>query len=192
MDYPELIAEVTDRTGDSTVATRAALYLRLAEAEINKVLRIGGSEVFAELTTDSDGEVLLPDDFSAMRLVVLGGREVDAVDFPSVTLPSYGVRQLGYAVRGNSLVTSWPNTDLTLHYYAKVVPLDLTGTNWLIESDPEIYLYAMMKQVFMARLETEKAGAAQAVFDELIGQKKREDAIIRFGRKPFRAVGNVV
>lgn len=190
MDYPELIAEVTARSGDSTVAVRAPLFIKLAEVEINKALRIGGNEESADLTTDSNGEARLPDDFSALRMIVMGGREMTAGDYTALTLP--GRRDGGYAVRGNVLVTGWPDTALTLHYYAKVPDLTLTGTNWLLETDPEIYIYAVLKQVFMAALDAEKARAAQEVFDSLVALRRRDDAIARFGRKSYMVTGTVV
>jgi len=191
MDYPELIAEVTERSGDSTVATRASMYLRMAEAAIDKALRIGDSESIEVLTTDASGEATLPSDFSMIRMVQIGVREAEAIDFPTATLTPFVLPRpiYGYAIRGNKIVTTTPNTDVTLYYYAKIQPLDLTGTNWLIESDPEIYLYAMLKQVFMARLDAEKAAAAEAMFNSLTAEKRSADAIVRFGRKPFRAAG---
>ena len=191
MDYPELIAEVTERSGDSTVATRASMYLRMAEAAIDKALRIGDSESIEVLTTDASGEATLPSDFSMIRMVQIGVREAEAIDFPTATLTPFVLPRpiYGYTIRGNKIVTTTPNTDVTLYYYAKIQPLDLTGTNWLIESDPEIYLYAMLKQVFMARLDAEKAAAAEAMFNSLTAEKRSADAIVRFGRKPFRAAG---
>ena len=191
VDYPELIAEITDRSGDSTVATRASMYLRMAESAINKALRVAENEAVEVLTTDEDGIATLPSDFSMVRMVEMGGREAEAIDFPAATLSPFTLPRpsYGYAIRGDKLLTTVPSADVTLHYYASIQPLDLTGTNWLIETEPSIYLYAMLVQVFEARMEADKALAAQAKFDSLTGEKRRADAIVRFGRKPFRAAG---
>lgn len=188
MDYPELIAEVTERSGDSAVAVRARMYLRLAEAEINKALRVAGNEESATITTDANGEARLPDDFSALRMIVMGNRELSAGSFQSLSTTVSS----GYSVRGDTLITSWPDTDMTLHYYAKIPDLSLTGTNWLIETDPAIYIYAMLEQVFLAKLDAEKAAAAHSVFEGLIDQRRRDDYVSRFGNKPYMVTGTVV
>lgn len=191
MDYPELIAELTDRTGDSSVATRASMYLTMAESAINKDMRVAESESVEYLVTDSDGKATLPSDFSMVRMVKLGARKADLVDFPVVTIAPFSTLPvaLSYAVQGNQILTNTPGTEITLYYYAKLQRLDITGTNWLIESDPAIYIYAMLVQIFEAKMEAEKAMAAQAKLDRLIEERRRADSIIRFGSKPYRAVG---
>lgn len=190
MDYPELIAEVTERSGESAVAVKARLFLRLAEAEINKKLRVSGNEETASITTDGDGEARLPDDFSALRMIVMGGRELSAGTFQS--LATLGQLSNGYSVRGGTLVTAWPNADMTLYYYAKVPDLSLTGTNWLIEADPAIYIYAMLEQVYLAASDAEKALAARSMLNDLIERRRRDDYTARFGLKPYRVTGVVV
>ena len=193
MDYPELIAELTDRTGESTVATRAKMHLTMAESVINKVLRVAENAASEILTTDTDGKATLPDDFQSVRMVVIAECEAQSLTFASVTLPHFLPRLTshGYAIRGGQILTTAPNMDVTLYYYAKVPPLDETGSNWLIETDPEIYLYAMMRQVFMSKLDAEKSQAAQAIFDSLIAARIRADALARFASKPFRVAGNI-
>lgn len=193
MDYPELIAELTERTGDSGLAMRANLYLDLAEAEIDKVLRVAENEAQDVLTTDDKGQARLPDDFVELRLLIANGFEGAAINFPSTVLPMFWTLppnyRWGYAVKGDKLMTTWPNTDVTLYYYAAVPSLALTGTNWIIEGDPEIYIYAMMRQVFMAKLDAEKAQAAEQVFNSLVARKVRSDTMVRFARQPFRVAG---
>lgn len=198
MDYPELIAEVTERTGDSAVALRAKMHLGMAETALNKVLRVAGNEADEAITTNSDGEVNLPDDYLAVKSLLSGVWELRPADWQEIQLNRLNnnvtpISARGaYAIRGKRLYTTFADTDLTLYYYAALPPLDLTGTNWLIESDPEIYLYAMMRQVFMAKLDAEKAQAAQTILDGLIMAKNRSDYMARFGRKPYRVIGGVV
>ena len=198
MDYPELIAEVTERSGDSGVAIRAKLYLTLAEAALNKALRVAENETDTDLTTDADGEATLPTDYQATRMLMSGTWELVAGDWRDIkrrllnNIVTPQTARGAYAIRGDKLVTTFADTDLTLYYYAALQPLDETGTNWLIETDPEIYLYAMLRQVFMAKLDAEKAMAAGTVLDSLIAAKRRSDMVARFGTKPFIAVGNVV
>lgn len=198
MDYPELIAEVTERSGESGVALRAKMHLDMAEAAINKVLRVAENEADEALTTNADGEVNLPDDFLAVKTLLSTTWELLPADWKDIKINRLGnvITPIGargcYAIKGKRLYTTFADTDLTLYYYAALQPLDLTGTNWLIESDPEIYIYAMLRQVFMAKLDAEKAAAAQSIFDSLIKGKVRSDYRARFGNMPFRIVGGVV
>ena len=187
VDYPELIAELVDRTGESSVPLRAKMFLTMAEAAINKELRVAENLVDDTLTTDSAGESELPDDYLAMKSLLSGQWGLDQVDVDDVPRRTYA-----YAIHGGKVVTSLADADLTIRYYAALPPLDETGTNWLIDNDPEIYLYAMLQQVFLFKLDAEKARAAKAVYDSLIAAKQRSDMMARLARKPYRAIGGVV
>lgn len=196
MDYPELIAELTDRTGDSGLAMRAKLYLDLAEVEINKLLRVAESEEQETITTDANGQVRLPDDFNELRLLTANGFEGQQIELNLAISPIYWQLppncRWGYAVKGDTLYTTWPDMDMVLHYYAKVPSLALTGSNWLIESDPEIYIYGVMKQAFMAKLDAAKADVADQVFRQRIEAKANADYMARFGKKHAIVAGNVI
>jgi hypothetical protein len=182
MDYPELIAEVTERTGE-TVAPRASLYVTLAEKQLAKRLRL--SERTDTVTTDSDGTADLPDDFGYLRDLVYQGNVIEAVDVTRIG----GTYTTGYAIQGTSLLTNYANADLTLHYFAGLPSIVDFLTNWLLEAEPEIYIYAVMQQVFMAKLQVEKAQAAAAVLDGLIADYVRSEILLRLGHSSYRVVG---
>jgi hypothetical protein len=183
LDYPELIAEVTERTGDSGVATRAPMYLRMAEADLNKRLRVGDSEKVVTLTTDADGNADLPADFYELRDLFIRGERVRNALLPDQYAPR------SYTIQGKQITSAYPEQDIVLHYYAGLPSLDVIGTNWLLESEPEVYLYALMKQAFLFRLDTEKAAACETVLGALIAEVLRVDRIKRFGKLPYRVAG---
>lgn len=180
MDYPELIAEVTHRTGDASVAVRADLYAELAEADLNMRLRTAGNESTATIMTDAAGVAALPVDFSHMRALLAFGREQSGADLSNV-LAGYGC---GYAVSGGDLITTWPLTSLTLRYYARLPPVS-SGPNWLLAAHPGVYIAAIMQQVYLAALDAEKAAAAGQVLSAQLARIRHDDAIRRFEATPF-------
>lgn len=175
MDYPELIAEVTDRTGHADVATRAAMFVNMAEARLNTMFRT--QDATATITADSGGIVALPADYARPRLVTVAGREI----FPQPLDAILDNTQRGYAISGAQMLTTFPSQAVTIRYYTRLPSLVTNGTNWLIELDPEIYIYAVMAQVFAFKLEADKAALAQGQLMQLVDQRKADDFVRKFG-----------
>ncbi len=162
-DYAALIAEVTARSGVSDVATRAQMYVGMAENALSKRLRVGDMEAEATLTTDEDGRADVPADFLEVRSL----RTADQA-LPQRTLRAVQDGLVcGFAVQGKALVTTEKEVDLELGYYAALPGLEANDTNWLLEQDPEVYLSAVLFQVFIANSNLE---GAQAVTGLLTGQ----------------------
>ena len=185
MDLPELIAETVERTGYTDVPTRASIYLQFAESDLNRRLRVGANETVVTVTTDASGNVNLPADYSELRSLFIAGMPVRNTPLPSVE----DRLTPGYTIQGHRLLTTYANTPVTLHYYAAIPTLQTTGTNWLIVAEPEVYIYAMMRQVYLAKLDTEKAQACDVVLTGLIAEILRADRIKRFGKLPYRVAG---
>lgn len=72
-DYPALIARVTERSGHSDVANRAAEYVGMAEEYIREALRIGSVDLIAALDglADNGTNWLLEENPEAYTLAVL-------------------------------------------------------------------------------------------------------------------------
>ena len=185
-DYAELIAEVVERTGDANVPLRAKMFTGLAEIDLSKRLKTSAQETLVTLTTDANGSVALPSDFEAMRTIVRGGCEL-----PQAHLIDLKDKSLnGYAVQAGALVTSYPSADLDLTYYASIPSLTTNSTNWLLTASPEIYLYAVMRQVFMAAMDAEKALAAGQFLNVLVDEFQDRDGAIRFQNTPYVVRGD--
>ena len=185
VDDSEIIAEVTARTGDSTVATRAALFTALAETALSKMLRVGAAEKTVTLTTDADGVATLPSSYGRLREIRYAGYPLPVADVQAVQAKT----QTGYYMAGGDIITSLPNASITLYYYEAIPPLSYFDTNWLSDAEPEIYIYALMKQVFLANLDTEKAAAADGMLTTLVDNFLRADAVARFSKTQYRAPG---
>lgn len=184
-DYQELIAEVVERTGDANIPMRAAMYTGMAEAALSKRLRVADAEATADITTDADGIAPLPVDYAQLRTINAGTDRLAAYPLSEIQRNT----AWGYAIQGRDLVTSFPDTDITLSYYAKLPSLETYGTNWLLDSEPEIYLYAVMRQVFLAKLDAEKAQLASSYLDSLLSKFEAQDHTERFLGTIYRVKG---
>lgn len=182
MDYGQLIAEVTDRCGES-VAPNARLYVTLAEIDINKALTVSENERIRTVTTDASGYVDLPTGFQKMRLVVVNGQTIPARHLEDIIA---GVP--GYAVRAGKLLSAYTSTAHSLYYYTSIDPLNDFGTNWVLETWPNVYIEALLVQVYRAKGD-EKEAAAQIRLNRAIKDILDADATTRFLATPYRIEG---
>lgn len=174
-DYPELIAAVTTRSKVPDVATHATTYVGLAEAALSKRLRVAGMETAATLTTDTNGVVELPDGYREMRDIRCGDYLLRRLPLPTLKA---GMR--GYCIQGTNLLASEKEADIDVVFYAALPSLAENNTNWLLAQDPEIYLYAVLFQVFTAEFQIDKAQAVVAHLDRLIADLEASDNEARF------------
>lgn len=184
-DYPELIAEVTHRTGEASVPTRAAIYTGMAETSLNRALALSDMEATTTLTLDALGEADLPADFLRMRLVKRGDHSLDSYDLHAIKIKT----RYGYAIQNGKIITSFPNADIDAYYYQKLPPLVTNSTNWLLASAPDVYLHAVMHQVFVAMLDADRALAASTFLQALLTDLTRADAIKRFSNTKRQVAG---
>ena len=181
MDYGQLIAEVTDRSGYS-IAANARLYVQLAEIEIANSLSTGSNEVMRTVTTDASGVAELPTGFNSMRLVT-------ANDSPVPELPLAAVKRgFGYAIRAGKMVSSYISTAHTLYYYTGLDSINDIGTNWVLEQWPAVYIEALLVQVYRAKSD-EKESAAMVRFNRAIKDVVDADLVARFLSTSYRVEG---
>lgn len=94
----------------------------------------------------------------------------------------------GFAMRAKQYVTQ-AETELGQAFnpfeYSSLGSIVTNGTNWLLSSNQEIYIAAVLKQFYLAKLDTERASAANGYLQGLINDKKASDRVIRYsGEKP--------
>jgi hypothetical protein len=69
-----------------------------------------------------------------------------------------------------------------MDYYAALPGLAANSTNWLLTAQPNIYIFALMQQVYLLMLDEEKVAKTAIVLDSLIADLSRSDAAKRFTR----------
>ncbi|WP_420013332.1 phage adaptor protein [Tateyamaria sp.] len=184
-DYAELITEAAHRTGVTDVASRAKMYVGMAEKALSRRLRVADMEAETTLTTDNPGRVDLPDDYIAARAVFVNKAELPRKSFSQIRQE----RACGYVIQGSVLHSSERETDHDLAYYAAIPSLEANNTNWLLDAEPELYLQAVIFQIYTAMNDLEKVQATAGYLNTLIGGVARQDTVARYAGMKIAASG---
>ena len=175
-DYSELIAEASHRTGVTDVASRTKMYVGMAENALSKRLRVAEMEADAVLTTDATGTVDLPSEYVMARAVFVGKAELVRKTLSQIKQD----RACGYVIQGGKFVSSETETEHSLAYYAAIPSLEVNNTNWLLDQEPELYLQAVMFQIYTAANDLEKAQATAAYLNALLQGVTSNDHAARY------------
>lgn len=182
-DWSELMLEASKRVADPTILQRAGMITGFAEGELNKKLRTAEMEASATLTLDSAGEADLPTGYVTMRTARQGTYRLP--EWPLVDIRE-GVN--GYAIVGGKII-GCAGVEIEIDYYTEIPGLEANGTNWLLASDPEIYLFAVIKHALLAAMDMETAGGAAGYLERLLAEKSGQDADARFGETRMTIAG---
>ncbi len=154
--YSELQSAVANwlaRPGDATLMAFMPDFVRLAEARINRDLRLRSMEQRATAEVDS-GFVALPDGFLEMRNLQLDTEPVTRLELMSpeqidtLRAGSRRGRPRWYCILGGELQLA-PVPDgsyiAEMAYWKRFGPLGIDApTNWLLVNAPDVYLYAIL------------------------------------------------
>jgi len=167
VNYSDLLIDVGEYCGRNDIAAIFPTLLRLAESKLNRNLRTSYQETTVALPV-VDGVATLPSDFLEARAYVASD-----------------IRQTNFIISGNtigSLGSPWSG-NLTVTYYAKIPPLTLdTPSNWLLDLDYNVYLYALVCEVGIWGKEPELYKAAESLRDSAISTVMLNDENARWGR----------
>ncbi|MDP2575384.1 hypothetical protein Q8W40_24525 [Vibrio penaeicida] len=174
-DYSELIAEASHRSGVTNIAQRARMLVGMAEKNLSKRLRLANMETVAELTTDANGSASLPSDYQEMRSVRVCGREIKRLPLDVL----FEGHQWGFAIQGKALKSSYQSKVHRLVYYAAIPSLEAENTSWLLDDEPELYLHALLFQIYTAINDIDKAQATASYLSQLIESANQADHMYR-------------
>ena len=174
-DYSELVIEIARRTGVDDVSDKAGQLVGLAENMISKRLRLNEQQTQTTITTDNFGTANLPDDLQEIVSVAVGNCNLERKSI-NVILHS---KQEGFAVLGRKLHSSHHQVDHSLIYFASVPSLEVNNTNFLLENDPEIYLQAVLFQIYSAENDIDKATTTISYLNLLIEEANQVDSAKR-------------
>ncbi|MGE0652252.1 MAG: hypothetical protein AB7P12_10945, partial [Alphaproteobacteria bacterium] len=154
--YSELQSAVANwlaRPGDATLTPFVPDFIRLAEARINRDLRLRTMEQRATAEVDT-GYVALPDGFLEMRNLQLATDPVTRLELMSpeqidgLRAGARSGRPRWYCILGGELrLAPVPDGNYTaeMTFWKRFDPLSLAEpTNWLLTNAPDIYLYATL------------------------------------------------
>jgi len=188
-DYASLLVDAGEYAGRDDIAQHYDRFLRLAEAKLNRVLRVAEMEVQGDLAL-IDGDGALPDDFLHVREVQLpNGAVLNAVALQK--LAGTGGWPRGYAIVGRklSLRPKWTG-NIALTYYAAIPPLTLQApTNWLIEKAPDVYLYGVAEEIAIWSRNADQVAAAQSLRVQAMQGLSLLDERLRWGNSAISIGG---
>ena len=166
-DYASLLIEAGEYSGRTDIAQHFDRFLRLAEAKLNRALRVADMEAVESVSlVEGDGQ--LPADFLEARDVVYPpNRPLRSVSL-QVLSGRYGVAggvPQGYAIIGKTISVrpKWSG-DLSITYYAAIPPLTMQNpTNWLLAKAPDVYLYGVVEEIAIWTRDVAQVQAAQGL-----------------------------
>lgn len=154
--YSDLQTSVASWLRRTDLTTAIPDFIALAEAQINRRLRVRQMVTRAEATL-TDEYSAVPDDFAGVKTFSLDGSpptelqylSQDQLQQKASLYVADGVSRYYTVVGGEFRFFPAPSSSQTgeLTYYAKIPALsDSNMSNWLLETSPDIYLYGALMQ----------------------------------------------
>jgi len=146
-NYATLQTTVTSwlHRDDANLTSLVPDFITLAEAKLNRLLRLRAQETTATGTVSAT--VALPTSFIGMRSLTVsaGGKSYPLTYVTPELITSETGQPTSYSIVGDNLVfqNSATGYTYTLVYYVPFAALS-AGVNWLITNAPDVYLYATL------------------------------------------------
>ena len=198
--YSDLSAKVTDWLNDANLSVRVDDFILLAEARFNRVIRHTDMENFTVLSPSSE-TTPLPTDAVGIKIMWIDGSPDDQLEELSLSALKqiYGGQSgtpQAYAIAGgNVFFGPAPSSAITVQcvYYAKIPNLSsTTTTNWLLNSHPDIYLYACCLAAEARGWNDNRVPLFKAGLDEALAELTAAGQQKRFGGAPIQARAAIV
>ena len=197
-DYSDLAVTVSEYTGRDDFMQMFPRFVSFAENKLNRVLRVGNMEAVETITTGSNGHYNLdnlPEPanprysgasvFLEMRMVTdTTGRVLEALA-PQAANSRYGPYSgtpVAYYIKDSTFITTpyAAATDFEINYYQRIPPISADTSyksNWLLNSSPMIYLYAVSVEVMSWALASGKEPDPQRLALFRAALKEETDAL---------------
>lgn len=172
------IADWLNKAGLANVDARAAEFIALAEAQMNRELDV--REMTATATYSiTDETMALPCDFAGVRSIRIDGSPSVALKYakPEEFDDAFGTgKPTRYTVTTEFVFDPVPDTsyDIRLRYRKRLPGLSAScRSNWLLEKHPDAYLYGALSQAVVyfrdddrSLIEARFARAVQAIAED--------------------------
>ena len=134
---------------DTTFTALVPDFIRLAEVRFNRILRVSDMEATLASSALTLGELTLPTGFLAFKELRFDG----TIDYTLQPKPLEWIRAQDDTATGDARyfavtkdsVVCWPPTGpIKGTYYQEIPDLATNSTNWLLDSHPDLYLFATL------------------------------------------------
>lgn len=188
-DYLDLRTAVIEHVGRSDIADVMPRLTKLAESLFNRRIRFSDQITSTPLTFTS-GTATLPADLAEIIGVYdASGREyVQQTARMAAATPT---SQIFYTMQSGQI--SGLSGDVSLEYYATIPTItgSMTGSNWLLQKYPHIYLYGVGLEGAKYVRDVELAQATGGLLRDAVTEAKADDDNLRYSRARVRVQGIV-
>jgi hypothetical protein len=174
-NYAELQTAVANYLHRSDLTSVIPDFITLAETKLNRMLRLRAMQDQATGTVASS--VALPTGFLEViaLTVTSGGTSWPLLYVPPTKLSGESSTSFRYSIIGDNIYFDPAGTETyTLTYFKKFAALS-AGTNWLIETAPDLYLYATLMEASPYIKDTKSLQIWGAAMTQLIEDLQRAD-----------------
>lgn len=183
--YSDLVSAVGDWLDRDDLSTRAATFIQLAEARLNRLLDDPDMEVSVTLTGDG---AALPADFGSMVSIGTADgnplTEMGNIEYAAI-LPISGISRY-YTIREGKVYYVPGAANPTLVYRRRIPALTAdNATNWLLDLAPDVYLYGSLVQAEGFLAEDDRVAGWKEMFDESINELRIDGARRKWGAGPI-------
>lgn len=201
-NYGDLQTSIADWLNRSDLTARIPDFIALAEADLNRSLRVRDMIVRATATISAQ-YTPLPTDYLKTETLQLDTNKAHELVYKSPEQMRLERRRL-YSIPGEpriytslgTLLEVGPTPDMAytaeLAYYQKIPPLR-TGVNWLITKSPDLYLYSSLMHSAPFLKDAEMLQTWTVAYDRILARVKAEDEEAKFSgatpRVSFRKLG---
>ena len=183
-DMVDLRTAVVEHVASADIADVFPRLVKQAENRLNKHLRTR-HQVTETTLTFAGGSATLPSDFAEM----IGLYSAMGYEYVQHTLPFSRPNSYFYAVNGSAISATLLSGDLRAQYYAKLTPLTMLTSNWLLAECPMVYLYAVGMEAAKHRRDADLAQATEALLREAMQELLSDDFSARYARSRVRVGG---
>ncbi|MET3390642.1 hypothetical protein ABIC33_001265 [Variovorax sp. 1140] len=191
--YTALQAAVSNWMNRGDLATVVPDFISLAESRIATDLRVRRLLTTTTLSTVPSGTVALPDGWLEFEALRCNGRPLDFLTSEQIAdrfgtntgEPAY------YTIEGDQLVVGPPPADvypLDARYYKQLDPLATTGTNWLLTSKPNLYLYAALAEACLFVKKKDDAASWAGLYSGIVDALHTEDKAAKHSGSTLRVM----
>lgn len=183
MTYAELITKVAAWAHRSDLAPLMPDFVELAEAKINRGLRVRQMEGVISGTIDAGNEIALPADFAAIKTLRPVGFDGGRIHPQTLETVIGSGRIAGtptlYAVTESALRFDGSG-DVEGVYFKRIPGLVANSTNWLSTEHPDVYLWLVLAEVAAYTLDTNQGAFYGARAEQAMNNVSSADMRDRF------------
>lgn len=193
--YSDLQSEIADWLKNSALASKAATFVRLIEAQWNRDLRHPDMDAFTTLSVTTN-TVTLPSDFLEIKSIWTGVYPpldpMTIYDLQATYAPveqSVEAQYLrNYAIVGGTLhfgLTPNATASFSLNYYQKIPALSSNNpTNWVLSDHPDAYLWGSLLMAEAYGWNDERLPTISAAYETALASIQASGVKRRYGGGP--------